>query len=144
METENVVLMKMARESLSGKWVLTIRFFAALPLVWAAIGLINSFIPYLGLIVLIIAIPIVLGLNVFSLSLARDQDARFEQIFLGFKKLGTTVSTFLLVHFFVILLLIPAILVFIVFNNLFYLFGLEELERSKLLMFLMIIPLSIP
>ena len=106
MNTENVVLMRMARESLSGKWGLAIGTFVVYLLAIGCISLI--------LLGVIVAGPMALGLAVFSLSLARNQEARLEQIFVGFRKFGTSLLAYLLSIVFIILwMLVPILQVFV-------------------------------
>ena len=76
---ENKKLMAMARESLSGKWGLAVGTFLVYGLVVAAAG-------SNGIAVLLIGGPMLIGLAIFSLTIARNQDAKLEQIFEGFKK----------------------------------------------------------
>ena len=101
---ENVVLMRMAKESLRGKWGLAIGTF----LVYALIVGGGSFS---GIATLIVGGPMTLGLALFSLSIARNQEARLEQLFKGFNNFGTSLGAYLLMIIFVllwtILLIIP-------------------------------------
>ncbi len=78
MTKENVVLMKMARETLKGKWGLAIGAFLVVFLIQGAI---SSFPREEGVLVLLIGGPFALGMAIFSLSLSRNQEARFEQVF---------------------------------------------------------------
>ena len=89
MKTENAVLMRMARESLTGKWGLAIGTY----LLYMFISCVLQIIPILGIIAsLIISGPFALGLTYFTLSLSRNQDARLEQIFQGFNNFGTALG----------------------------------------------------
>ena len=94
---ENKKLMAMARESLSGKWGLAVGTFLVFWLIMAAAK-------SNGIAVLLIGGPMLIGLAIFSLTIARNQDAKLEQIFEGFKKnLGTALVAYLLKAIFVFL-----------------------------------------
>ena len=110
MKTENAVLMKMARESLKGKWGLVIGTFVVYFLIIGAMeGAIRHF-PISGLLYLLISGPMALGVAIFSLSLSRGQEARFEQIFKGFNNFKTSLKAYLLVVLFTLLWLLLLII----------------------------------
>lgn len=145
MNTENVVLMRMARESLSGKWGLAIGTFVVYLLVIGCIQVLARFFPLSGLIALVIGGPMVLGLAVFALSLARNQEARLEQIFLGFSNFGTAVGAYLLMVVLIILwmllLIIPGIIAAISYSMTFFIIADDDsigamaaIDKSKLMM----------
>ncbi|KKR66051.1 MAG: hypothetical protein UU06_C0006G0002 [Parcubacteria group bacterium GW2011_GWB1_40_5] len=76
MNTRNSILMKQARESLSGKWGLAIGTM----FVYALITMAVQSIPKAGgLLGILITGPLNLGLIIFSLSISRNQNPRFEQ-----------------------------------------------------------------
>ena len=81
MSTENVTLMRASREALKDKWGLAIGTFLIYILIS---GLPGSVEPWATIFSLIIGGPLALGAAIFSLSISRGQDARFEQLFLGF------------------------------------------------------------
>jgi uncharacterized membrane protein len=145
MKTENVVLMKAARESLSGKWGLAIGTFVVYILIIGAIQAFARFFPLSSIIGLIIGGPFALGLAVFSLSLARNQEARLEQIFLGFNKFGLSLGAYLLMLLFILLwtllLIIPGIIASLSYSLTFFIIADEDsdgamaaIDKSKLMM----------
>jgi uncharacterized membrane protein len=142
MKTENVVLMKMARESLSGKWGLAIGTFVVYYLIIFSIQI----IPVAGKIIpLIIAGPMAVGIATFSLSLSRNTDPRFEQLFDGFKKFGISLVAYLLMLVFILLwsllLIIPGIIAALSYSMTFFILAdndsitaMEAIDESKLMM----------
>ncbi len=137
---ENKKLMAMARESLSGKWGLAVGTFLVYSLVIAAAG-------SNGIAALLIGGPMLIGLAIFSLTIARNQDAKLEQIFEGFKKnFGTALVAYLLKAIFVflwtLLLIIPGIIAAISYSQVFYILaeddsisGTDALKKSKEMMY---------
>ena len=137
---ENKKLMAMARESLSGKWGLAIGTFLVFWLIMAAAK-------SNGIAVLLIGGPMLIGLAIFSLTIARNQDAKLEQIFEGFKKnFGTALVAYLLKAIFVflwtLLLIIPGIIAAISYSQVFYILaeddsisGMDALKKSKEMMY---------
>lgn len=142
MKTENVVLMQMARESLKGKWGLAIGAFV----VYLLIVVVLRIIPIAGPITsLIIAGPFALGLAIFSLSISRNEEAKYEQIFQGFNNFGTALGAYLLMIIFVLLwtllLIIPGIIASISYSMTFYILAddnsisaMDALDKSKKMM----------
>lgn len=143
METRNVDLMRSARESLKGKWGLAISVFVVFTIMVSAV----SAIPKAGSIIsLIIAGPFVLGVTIFSLSISRNKEAKFEQLFIGFNNFGKSVGTYLLMVLFIflwsLLLIIPGIIAAISYSLVFYVLAdnpylgpKEALEKSKKMMY---------
>lgn len=142
MPTDNVVLMKMARESLAGKWGLAIATFVVYMLVTGAAG---SIAPPGSLLGLIIGGPFALGAASFSLSISRGKDAQLEQIFSGFNRFSTALAAFLLMLLYVVLwtllLIVPGIIAALSYSMTFYIISddgsikaTEALERSKQMM----------
>jgi uncharacterized membrane protein len=145
MKTENVVLMRMARASLSGKWGLAIGTFVVYILIIGAIQGIARFFPISTILTFIVGGPLVLGLAIFSLSLARNQEARLEQLFLGFNKFGLSLGAYLLMVLFIILwmllLIIPGIMAALSYSLTFYIIAdddsigaMEAIDKSKQMM----------
>lgn len=150
MKTENVVLMRMARESLKGKWGLAIGTFVIYILIIGAIQILTRFFPPVissisVLISLIIAGPMALGIVTFSLALSRNQDARSEQIFKGFNNFGTSLGAYFLMLLFVILwmllLIIPGIIAALSYSLTFFIIAddnsigaMDALKKSKKMM----------
>ncbi len=142
METPNVELMKMARQSLTGRWGLAIGTFVIYLILVGALGV----IPILGQIgALLIAGPFALGVALFSLSLARDEDARMEQIFSGFNNFGTALGVYLLmaiiVFLFTLLLIVPGIIRALAYSQSYFILAdnpqmsaMDVLDESKRMM----------
>ena len=70
MNTENVVLMKMAREALKDKWGIAIGTFVVYTLIIIAVQVSTEFFPFAGLIGLLISGPMTLGLAIFSINIS--------------------------------------------------------------------------
>jgi uncharacterized membrane protein len=145
MNTQNVVLMRMARESLKGKWGLAIGTFVVYILMVGSIQVPTVFFPTVGLLSFIIAGPLALGMSVFSLNISRDQDARFEQLFAGFYNFLTALGAYLLMVLFTflwaLLLIIPGIIAALSYSMTFYILAddssigaNEALDKSKEMM----------
>ncbi len=141
-KTANKVLMAQARESLKGRWGLAI---GATVLYLVVIGPVQL-IPVAGAIIsLLIAGPMMLGLNFFSLALSRQKSPEIAQIFHGFKKFGVALGAYLLFIIFVLLwsllLIIPGIIASLSYAMTFYILAdddsigpLEAIKKSKELM----------
>ncbi len=141
--TENKLLMEQAREALRGKWGLAIGTF----LIYMVLVLFIQSIKGLGsLASLIITGPMSVGISIFALSIARNQNAYLEQIFQGFKKFETSLAAYLLMIVFVILwsllLIIPGIIYAISVSQIFYIISeddtirpMEALKKSQKIMY---------
>ena len=126
MVTENVILMRMAKDSLKGKWGLAIGTFVVYLMIVGAM----SAIPILGpLASLFISGPMALGIVMFALSFSRDEDARLEQIFDGFKNYGTALGAYwlmvLYIFLWMLLLIIPGIIAALSYSMTFYIIADE-------------------
>ncbi|MDP1884805.1 MAG: DUF975 family protein [Candidatus Moranbacteria bacterium] len=142
MRTENAILMKMARESLKGKWGLAIGVSVIYFLLVAGVQM----IPRVGWIgSLLITGPMILGLTVFFLALSRNQDAKLEQLFEGFNNFGNSLAAYLLISIFVflwaLLLIVPGIIAALSYAMVFYIMAddksigaTEAISRSKKMM----------
>ena len=146
MKTENAELMRMARESLKGKWGMAIGTYLVYILIIAIIQGAAQRYPASGLISLIISGPFALGVTIFSLALSRNLDARLEQIFQGFNDFGRALATYLLMVLFIILwmllLIIPGIIAAISYAMTFYILAddtsikpMEAIDKSKKMMY---------
>lgn len=152
MKTENVVLMRQAREALKGKWGLAIGTFVIFFLILMVIQTPSLFFPYLfiltfpaGILTLIIAGPLVVGMATFVLTLSRNQDASLSQLFLGFNRFGVCLAAYLLIALFTILwsllLIIPGIIAAISYSMTYFILAedesigaMEAIDKSKSLM----------
>ncbi len=142
MGTPNVELMRMARESLSGRWGLAIGTLFGSMLIFGVLAA----IPILGqLAALLIAGPYTLGVATFSLSMAREEDARFEQVFKGFNNFASALGLYFLmsiiVFLFMLLLIVPGVIRAIAYSMSYYILAdnpemgaMEVLDESKRMM----------
>lgn len=135
--------MKMARESLKGKWAVAIFAF----LIFFVISMGLGFIPLLGNIAsILIAGPMILGAVILSLSISRGQQAEVGQIFNGFNDFGRALFAYILMIVFTLLwallLIIPGIIAAISYSMTFYILAdnpsvgaNEALNISKKMMY---------
>ena len=142
MKTPNADLMKQARESLTGKWGVAV---GATLIYMVIAGAISSIPKAGGVISLLIAGPLCLGLAIFILAIGRNQNPKIEQIFEGFKRFSVSLSTYLLMLIFIILwsllLIIPGIIAGLSYGMTFYILAddsavgaREAISRSKKMM----------
>jgi uncharacterized membrane protein len=145
MDTENVKLMKMARESLKNKWGLAIGTFFIYILLTGIIQVTTEFSPFSGIVSLIVSGPMALGIAIFSINISRNQEARLEQIFQGFNTFGTSLGANLLMTLFILLwsllLIIPGIIAALSYSMTFYILAddssigaMDALRKSKKMM----------
>jgi uncharacterized membrane protein len=111
METDNGRLIELANDSLKGRWWLAIGTYLLFGLIFNVL----KNIPIAGTIFLnLIMGSLLLGLAIFSLSIARNEEARIEQLFQGFNRFGTNLVAYFLIAFFILLwtliLIIPGIM----------------------------------
>lgn len=143
--TENAIIMKMARESLKGKWsiaIVTHLIYFLLFVFFIALMI----IPVIGPIIFLLfwsAMP--LGFAIFTLSLSRKEETKFIQIFHGFKNYGTSIKASILMAFFIflqlLLLIIPGIIAIYSYSMTFFIIAddnsitaMEALGKSKRMM----------
>ncbi len=145
MKKDNTELMKLAKESLNGKWGLAIGTFLVYELVIGGFQQASENYPYTSLILLFVAGPLAVGISVFSLNISRNNEARFEQIFGGFYNLKTSIIAYLLVVLFTVLwtllLIIPGIIAAISYAMTFYIIAdnpnveaMDAIDKSKKMM----------
>lgn len=146
MKTENIILMKMAKKSLHGKWLLAIGTFVLYGIIVGAIATMAEYSSMMSLVTLLISGPFALGVAIFSLAISRDEDARFEQIFAGFHNFVTSLGAYLLIVLFtflwMLLLIIPGIIAAISYAMTFYILAddesigaMEAIDKSKEMMY---------
>jgi uncharacterized membrane protein len=153
MVTSNKDLMKQARESLSGRWGLAVgTFFVYILIIGGISGVSGGFSHDVGLqfvfniALLLVSGAFVLGVAIFSLAIARKEDAKFEMIFYGFKYYVKTLGLYLLMVLFILLwmllLIVPGIIAAISYGLAFFLMaddpniGIKEaLDKSKKMMY---------
>ncbi len=143
MVKENRELTSQAREALSGKWGLAVGVFFVYMLIIGGIQV----IPFAGSVAaLILGGPLMLGIAVFSLTISRKQDARFEQLFDGFQNFATALVAYILMVIFVflwmLLLIIPGIIAAFAYSQVFYILAedssigaMDALKKSKEMMY---------
>jgi len=119
--------MRAARESLKGKWGLAIGTFFLYTLFTTAPGSVESrgaFPTFSSILNLLFGGPFALGAAIFSLNLSRNKEARFEQIFLGFRNFTTAFIAYLLLLVYVLLwallLIVPGIIAALGYSLTFY------------------------
>jgi len=143
--SSNEELMRMSRESLKDKWGPAIGTYLIYMILTSGIQGSSGISPLPGLISLIIAGPLALGSAYFALSIARNQEARIEQLFKGFNTFGTSLVAYLLiliyVVLFLILLIVPGIIKAISYSMTFYIIAddnsikaADAMEQSKNMM----------
>lgn len=141
--TENHMLMAQARDSLKGKWGLAVGTFV----VFIVVAGFAQVVPFVGTIIsFLISGPMALGWAVFSLALARnDNAARLEMIFDGFRVFDTALGAYLLAGLFVflwsLLLIVPGIIAALAYSQIYYLIAedktigaFEVIRKSKEMM----------
>ena len=145
MKTENIILMKMAKESLHGKWLLAIGTFVLYGIIVGAIAAMAEYSFMMSLITLLITGPFTLGITIFTLAISRGEDPRFEQIFMGFNNFVTSLGAYLLMVLFtflwMLLLIIPGIIASISYAMTFFILAddesigaMEAIDKSKEMM----------
>lgn len=141
MTTENITLLRQAKESLTGKWGIAIGTFLLYSVIMGSFGALRA----AGIIAIIIAGPMLLGAAIFSLNISREHELRVEQIFKGFNNFSTAFVTYLLMILYVflwsLLLIIPGIIAALSYGMSFYILAdepelkpKEVLQRSKEMM----------
>ena len=138
MNTDNVALMRTARESLKGKWGLAILTFFIYALLTTASGTMRSsgsFLTISSTLTLIIGGPLALGAAIFSLSISRGKEARLEQIFQGFTSFSTALVAYLLILLYVLLwallLIVPGIIAALGYSMVFYILADDPLLKPQ-------------
>jgi uncharacterized membrane protein len=137
MNTENITLMRAARESLRGKWGLAIGTFLVYTVLTSITGSVESRGSNLtfSILNLIIGGPLALGAAIFSLSLSRNKEATFEQAFQGFNRFSTAFVAYLLIVIYVLLwallLIVPGIIAALGYSMTFYILSDDPLINPQ-------------
>ena len=145
MINENSTLRQMARESLKGKWNIVVPTFLVYFIIVGVIEYLGEQAPILNVLTIIVSGPIGLGISIFSLNIARNKDAKIEQLFEGFRNFGTSILAYVLMVLFIILwtilLIIPGIIAAISYSMTFFIIAEDEtigaydaLKKSKEMM----------
>jgi len=152
MVTSNKDLMMQARESLSGRWGLAVGTFFVYMLIMCVISGTSSSaslgnLKFVGNIAtLLLGGAFALGVATFSLAIARNEEAKLEMIFYGFKYYVKTLGLYLLMVLFVLLwmllLIVPGIIAAISYSMAFYIMhddpnigAMEAIDKSKKMMY---------
>lgn len=140
--TSNTELLSQASRALSGKWGIAVATF----IVYMTLSVTLQLIPTIGIVIGLFASgPLALGLCIFSMNVARNNNARLEQIFDGFKNWGTAMAAYLLTAVFVLLwmllLIVPGIIAALSYSLTLYVLvdepelgAYEAMDKSKHMM----------
>lgn len=142
MQTANAELMRSARESLQGKWGLAVCVTVVYLVIVMALQSARQVGPLASFF---ISGPFAGGLAIFALAIARNQEAKFEQLFDGFKRFGVYFVAYLLMIIFIflwsLLLIVPGIIAAFSYSMIFYIIAddpfisaSDALKRSKAMM----------
>lgn len=143
MSMDNRALMTFARDRLRGEWGVA----AATFLVYLVLSFLLNAIPVIGWVgSFLIAGPLLVGLHIFSLSIARDRDHATGQLFEGFSPFANGLVAYILTTIFIILwtllLIVPGIMAAFSYAMTFFILadnrqidGLEAIRRSKAMMY---------
>ncbi len=132
MKTENKILMKMARESLVGKWGLAVGTSAVYLVISAAIVNIKDVGPIISLLV---SGSFAIGISLFALSISRNKEASLEQLFEGFRKYSRSLVAYLIMAVFTLLwtllLIVPGIVALISYSQTFFIMIDDETISAR-------------
>jgi uncharacterized membrane protein len=142
MKTENAVLMKQARETLSGKWGLAMGFCFLYMLIMIIVRVPRNIGPILSIL---ISGPMLIGLTTFSLAFSRRQEATVSQLLIGFNEFGRALYAYILMIVFILLwsllLVVPGIIAALSYSQIFFILSedksvspKEAMKRSKKMM----------
>lgn len=142
MQTANVELMRLARESLKGKWGLAVGVTAAYLVIVMALQNVKQVGP---LVSLLVSGPLAGGMAIFYLAIARGTGAKFEQFFDGFKTYATNLLAYILMTVFILLwmllLIVPGIIAAISYSMTYFVIAdnpgisaMDALKQSKEMM----------
>lgn len=143
MPMDNRELMTFARDRLRGKWGVA----AATFLVYLVLSFVLNAIPVIGWIgSFLIAGPLLVGLHIFSLSIARDRILSTGQLFEGFPSFANGLVAYILATIFImlwtLLLIVPGVMAAFSYSMTFFILadnrnldGLEAIRRSKAMMY---------
>lgn len=142
MATPNRVLMEQAEKSLKGRWGMAIGTCIIYILTVIAINLISGAGEVISLLV---GGPFMLGLSMFTLAIARDENAYLELIFKGFEEFIRALSAYLYIFVFTILwlllLIIPGIVAAISYSMTYFIMvddkeidAMAAIDKSKAMM----------
>lgn len=142
MKKENVILMKEARETLTGKWGLAVSG----SFLYLLMGIVIGGMGKLGNIIsLIITGPMTAGMFLFFLSISRGKETSVSQLFDGFNKFKRSFIAYFITIFFILLwsllLIVPGIIAALSYSQIYFILAddplisaKEALEKSKKMM----------
>ena len=111
---ENSEQRNSAKNILSGNWGEAILVTFVYMLIIGALSSMQNKNGFVSVLTLVIEGPLLLGVTIFFLKLSREQDARFEDLFEGFKMFTKAVGAYLLMLLYILLwsllLIIPGII----------------------------------
>lgn len=139
MQTSNAELMRSARESLRGKWGISIGVVVVYFVIVIALRSVKDAGPIAALLV---TGPFAGGLAAFFLTVARGAEPRFDQLFDGFKRFTTYFVAHILMTVFILLwtllLIVPGILAALSYSMTYFIIAdeptisaMDALKRSK-------------
>lgn len=140
--TDNKILMARARESLKGRWGTAVGVF----LLYLALLVAGQFLPVIQWIFPILIVPpLVIGINLFSLKIAKSEEAGVETLLGGFNRYGESLGLYwlkmLLVLLWTLLLIVPGIMATFSYSMAYFILAedpsagpLDALRRSKEMM----------
>lgn len=140
---DNAALMKQAREVLDGKWGVAVGGCFLYLLITVLVGEPDDIGPALSLL---IDGPMMLGLSVFTLALARKQEASISQLFVGFNDFVRNFVAYILMVVFILLwsllLIVPGIIAGLAYSQTFFILAEDKaigardaLRKSKAMMY---------
>jgi len=121
MIAENFQIRHKAREALKDRWDIAVGTM----FVYFVLTITISFIPGISFIIsLLVSGPLVLGITIFSMALARKEEIETKQIFSGFYNFANALAVYILIVVFVLLwmllLIIPGFIYAIAYSQSFY------------------------
>jgi uncharacterized membrane protein len=146
MEKPNSTLMQSAKESLNGKWGLAIATFLVYQLIASAMQMRGDWYPFSLLVFLVLGGPLAVGISIFTLNLSRNNEAKLEQMFEGFKRdIGNAMLTYGLMMLYILawtlLFIIPGIIAALSYSMTYYILAddqnikaVDALNKSKEMM----------
>lgn len=140
--TENKILMQKAREALDGKWSLAVGFWFIYAFITSVAGEVDDLGPILQAL---ISGPLLLGVSIFSLAIARKQEAKITQLFEGFQDFLRTLIAYLLMGLYIflwtLLLIVPGVIAALAYSQTFFILAEDRsisasdaLRKSKAMM----------
>lgn len=111
-QTPNSQIIADTRAALSGNWGIAVGGYIIYMVLVVAASFMSALSPVLGnLIQLFLLPPLMVGLMIFLLSLARKETPAIEQIFAGFKRFWPAVGAYFLSGLFMMLWMLPGLAV---------------------------------